>query len=296
MWVEGTLAIEGTGNQFNDIHAVNGLQHDWMNGVNRLGPNGELVEAWTTFEDLREPTLDIETNIIGNPAITRLGINQFLQWGNFSMDLFRQAIDGVAKSNRYMPPGCTSDPNCRGFAVVELTGNTNLAIPHEPGVVDDDVIFILSDNSMLQTQSTNASQTGGFYRNTEPNPNADPPVRGSSTMIYLRGQQARLNNFVVDGLFRGLVYASENNNPTIANQIQATPSADFRGAIYSMGDASLMLHNIAAPNGTTGHFNITYDADIVNNFSGLIDGSSGGGGPGTIVMSPNFTPRAYYFY
>jgi hypothetical protein len=263
--VDGELWLGGT--------SVANLQGGHSSGTLRTDFGTTLNGAANTnIVGVKEPKININ-NIPPQPAVTRLGrndINMTSPNDRFDFDKFKTAVANVPPTRRYNGT----------HVVIELTSKIQIAHAITE-TFNDNVIFILTGNGEIDIINNHS-----FY-------GSDP---GFSTMIYLGpGSNPRLHGFSTpaNSTFRGYIHIAEGN--TGAQQFRPSADSNFEGAIHHWGTGQLSVVD-----NTT--LNLKHNPDILNNFAGLIDGNSGGGGgEKKFVFAPNdtaihFQPFGFYFH
>jgi hypothetical protein len=112
------------------------------------------------------------------------------------------------------------------------------------------VMFVVEDGGTLKGNNTS------FLKGTAT----------SSTLIYIDKGNAKLSDFGVNGLFRGLIYIHEEN--TADHTFQWGANARLEGAFHNFGTGKFNW-NV----GTGGVVPIKFDKNAINAFAPLIDGS-----------------------
>jgi hypothetical protein len=276
--ITGTMLVGGrltlnTGNgvlaDLNEFHANGGFTAPWMNSPTvHSGNHFEVNNFDAIFNEKKEPALDM-SNIRNNPLITRLNRNDINNPGwapGLDVNRFKDAVAAVPPARRW-----------NGTHVVVELCDQDLNMMNNDWTFDDNVIFILCGSTRLE---------GKMYSNVEPDPDAAPPVPGSSTLIYVE-DRSRLHDLRFVDLFRGLIHVSEDNKES---QVIESLNADFRGSIQTLGDGQLRINSHNAP------FRITHDPDVLEPFSGLIAKNDGGVVFNNEERSINFATFGFYFY
>jgi hypothetical protein len=139
-----------------------------------------------------------------------------------------------------------------GHMVIEVGMNQTLDfVSSGSPIFDGKVMFIVRDGGKL------TSNEGSFLKGTEK----------SSTLIYMDKGDAKLLDFGVNGLYRGLIYIHDEN--TANHSFKWGPNGRLEGAFHNFSNGTVNwncnIENKVVP--------IKFDKGAINAFAPLIDGT-----------------------